>query len=338
MIIDEREYRRRYLLRIKGARDNKVYIGPETVSLDLINLCNLSCRFCSAQHAPNNPFRSEKARLFEWDDFLGVVGDCVDLKVNQLYLVGPGEPTLHPRFRDMMQHLERQPITTKLFTNATFSPEYCADVLKGDHVIINLNAIDRQGYVDLKGKDLFDRVVANIERLVSLRNTVKPEFGIKIAYILNAVTLPQKEKMLDLASGLGVDMVNVIEMHGNAYNQDIALPQGSPGAKKTRTPPACLNGWFYMAVKLDDSASICCQIHKMPFGDFDKGHFKRFWLSQRLMNLRLMGKYGQLQKMFKACKTCPDYEENIERAQRAGSGRPAAFKGSGGHSPKVETV
>ena len=85
--------------------------------------------------------------------------------------------------------------------------------------------------------------------------------------------------------------------------------------EEKRTPPACLNGWFYMIVKSDGSTSICCRIHQMHLGDFDKGSLKQLWLSTHMMNMRLLGKYGQIQKMFKACQTCPYYDENIKRAQ-----------------------
>jgi hypothetical protein len=60
----------------------------------------------------------------------------------------------------------------------------------------------------------------------------------------------------------------------------------------------------------------------MHLGDFGKMSFKQLWLSGHMMNMRLLGKYGQIQKMFKACQTCPDYDENIRRSQTlAGLGK-----------------
>lgn len=249
------------------------------------------------------------------EKFLGIVCDCVDLNVDQIYIVGPGEPTAHPLFRDMMRHLEQQPLYVKLFTNATFPLDYCLDVIKGDHVLINLGAVDRRQYHKLHGKDLFERVVNNIKRLVSLRDAGKPGFKIEIAYIVNAVNINQKQKMQDLAFQLGVNEVYFSEMYVDEYNRRIALPEGAKEAEKKRTPPSCLNGWFFMAVNLNGNASLCCRIHQMPLGDFDKSSFKQFWLSTRMMNMRLLGKYGHIQNMFKACQNCSDYDKNIWRSQ-----------------------
>lgn len=313
MIIDKAQLKRRNVRRLAGIRDRKVYLGPEVFSLEVTDACNLSCRYCWI-HAPGNPHCGGRARFFPWEKFLRVVGDCVDLKVDHMLLSGSGEPTLHPLFRKMMRHLEPQPIFVKLLTNGTFPAEYCTDVIKADHVMINLSACDRQQYRYLQGKDLFNRVVKNIERLVALRDASKPKFLIEIAHIVNAVNVHQQQKMRDLSSRLGVSSVFFKKMNVNAYNREVALPQGvlsDAQGEKRRTPPACLNGWFYMAVKLDGSVSTCCRIPKMPVGDFDKMTVKSLWSSKRMMNVRLLGKYGQIQNMFQACQTCPFYEDNL---------------------------
>jgi MoaA/NifB/PqqE/SkfB family radical SAM enzyme len=316
MIINTAELERRYLQRITGVRDKKVYIGPEIVTLNINNSCNLSCKYCWT-HAPGNPAHFEKAIFFPWEKFVGIVNDSVDLNVDQIYITGSGEPTIHPLFRDMMRHLELQPVYVKLFTNATFPLDYCADVIKGDHVVIDLSAVDRQQYHDLQGKDLFDRVVANIERLVSLRDSGKPGFQVEIAYIVNALNINQKQKMQDLASKLGVNAVYFKIMNVHAYNKEISLPKSSmPDLKgeEKRTPAACLNGWFYLIARAEDKASTCCRIPQMNLGDFDQWSLKQLWFSKRMMDMRLLGKYGHIQKMYKACQTCPDYDDNIRRS------------------------
>ncbi|MCK4830408.1 radical SAM protein, partial [bacterium] len=225
MIIDAAELKRRYLQRIKGVRDNKVYIGPQSVGLDITHVCNLTCRYCWSQ-APGNPHHFKKAKCFSWERFLAVVSECTDLDVDEILIGGFGEPTRHPLFRDMMRHLEQQPSYIKLYTNGTFPLDYCLDVIRGDHVNIHLSAADRKQYHDLHGKDLFDHVVNNIERLVSLRDATKPKFRIMINYIINAVNINQKQKMQKLASQLGVNEVYFEEV-AHVSDREIALAEGS---------------------------------------------------------------------------------------------------------------
>ena len=257
---------------------------------------------------------SKKARFLLWEKFLEIIHDCVDLNVDQVCFSG-GEPTLHPLFREMMQHMEQQPVYIKLFTNATFPLGYCSDVIKGDHVVINLSAVTRKQYRELHGEDLFEYVIANIKRLVSLRNAGKPGFVVEIAYIVNALNIDQKQKMHDLASRLGVDSIHFKKMERNVYNREIVFPDGSIEAEEKRTPPVCLNGWFFMLTNADDNTRICPHIDRMRMGNFNKSSLKQIWLSTNMMNIRLLGRYGRIQKMFKGCLTCPFYNENIRRSR-----------------------
>jgi len=318
MIIDPAELKQRYLQRIAGVRDKQVYIGPEIVTLDMTNACNLRCQYCATDHSPGNPHHHDKAQFFSWDKFLEIISDCVELKVDQIDLGGSGEPTVHPRFQDMMRHLEQKPFWVRLVTNATFPLECCDDVIKGDQAVIDLSAVDRQQYRDLQGKDFFDRVVGNIKRLVSLRDTIKPNFLINIAYIVNAVNVDHKQKMQELASQLGVNWVTFTKMNVHEYNRNIALVDdltADPAGEGERTPPACLNGWFYLTVRLDGNTSTCYQIYQTYRGDIAARSLKELWSSGHMMNMRLLGKYGYIQKKFSSCRHCPFYDENVQRSR-----------------------
>jgi len=314
MIINAAELKRRNLLRLAGVRDKKIYIGPKIVVLKINNSCNLRCRYCWV-HSPGNPAHLEPARQVSWEEFLSVAHDSVELKVDEFEITG-GEPTMHPLFRDMMRHLEQQPIKVKVFTNATFPLDYCEDVLKADHIIVDLGAVNRQQYLAIHGKDVFDRVIDNIKRLVSLRDAGKPSFIIEIAYIMNALNINEADLMQDLASKLDVNSIYYTRVSLNEYNREMALPatiMSGPQDAGKETPPACLNGWFNMIVRFDGNFSICCQINRMRFCDFGTMSLKAVWLSKRMMNMRLLGKYGQIQKMFKGCHPCPFYKDNMKR-------------------------
>lgn len=320
MIIDPLELKHRHTQRISGVRNNKVYIGPENVTLELTNACNVRCQFCVTEHAPGNPAHFDKAHFLSLEKFQGIVDDCVEMKVDEMTIVGSGEPTLHPSFRQMMRHVENQPLYIKLHTNAAFPLDLCAEVFKVDHVIINLSAVNREHYIQMKGKDLFDRVVANIKRLVAMRDAAKPGFKIEIAYIVNTVNFNQIPQMNDLADELGVNRVDYRKMIVTEYNRDIIVTESlsrdltSDGA---RSPEACLNGWFYILIMSGGNFTNCYMISQLGFGDLNKWSLKQYWFSSHMDKIRLLGKYGHTQKKYKACQKCPSYDENIQRAQAA---------------------
>lgn len=316
MLLSKAEAKRRYDKRIAGARDNKIYIGPEIVSLRIGNSCNLSCKFCWI-HSPGNPSRLAPPSTLRMQKIHEVIRDSIELEADQIHIIANGEPSLHPDFRQIMRDLEAQPIKTKLLTNATFPPDYCKDVIRADHVLIDLSAVDKEHYLEVQGKDLFERVTGNIKRLVALRDSEKPSFRMEIAYIVNSLNVDHKQQMLDLAKELGVPSVDFKMMNEHPDNKKVALSGvfdlgGSSGNKKT--PPVCLNGWFYMGVS-EDVATECCLIPQMGLGALSKDTLKDIWHSPRAMKMRLLGKYGHIQKMYSACQTCSFYDQNIQRQE-----------------------
>ncbi len=293
MIIDATELKCRYERRLMGVRDHKAYIGPEIVTIELTNACNIRCQFCYADHSLGNPAHFNKAQFLSWERFLETIRDCVDLNVDQVTVMGTGEPTIHPSFRDMMRHLENQPLYVKVFTNATFPIDFCSDVIKADKVIVNLSSVDKQHYHELQGKDFFDRVVANIRQLVLMRDAHKPEFEIEIAYIVNALNVNEMQRMKELSSQLGVNLVDFQKMRPYTYNQNIALSEYPElDIYRKENPPRGLNGWFFVLLTSDGKFNSC---YKDSGSDFDQDSLKAFWLSPEMMKLRLLGKSGQVQ-------------------------------------------
>jgi radical SAM protein with 4Fe4S-binding SPASM domain len=115
-----------------------------------------------------------------------------------------------------------------------------------------------------------------------------------------------------LAQDLGIDSVVFRKMEVSDYNRSVAFPEGSIESKEKKTPSACLSGWFNLVLRPEGNVSACGEVHRMPIGDSNQLTLKELWLSQQMMNIRLLGKYGQLQKLYEACQSCPFYKENID--------------------------
>lgn len=320
MIIDAAELKRRYIKRIAGVRDNKVYIGPQAVALDITHACNLTCQYCWF-HGQGNSHQFKKAKCFSWERFLEVVSECIDLEADRILITGFGEPTQHPLFRDMMKHLEQQPSYIKVYTNGTFPLDYCLDVIRGDHVDIHLSATDRKQYHNLHGKDLFDHVINNIKRLIFLRDETKPRFRVEINYIVNTLDNNQKQKIQELTSHLGVNAVN-IEKEAHVSDEEMALTQGAM-ERKGRAPGACVDGWFQIMAMSNGNLTICPWVYHLDRADIDCGPLKRaalkqgslkeVWLSKTMAKMRFLKKSGYFAKKFTACQNCPSYGKNMRR-------------------------
>ncbi|MBF0485631.1 MAG: radical SAM protein [Candidatus Omnitrophica bacterium] len=318
MMTHDIQKRQRFLLRMAGARDEKVYIGPEIVHLHINNYCNIRCQYCW-YHAPDNPTSRHPLGVISFKKIKEIVRDCVDLKVDCLYLSGDGDPVFHPRFSDIMALLDKTPLSVTLFTNGAFPLKYCRDVKKADRVIINLAAVDRQSYQLLHGKDFFDRVIKNIQNLVLLREIQKPSLKIEIVFVMNTLNAHLKGKMQALAKRLRVDNLAITPMQPHDYNQDLILDkkqktEKSPEAAARRLP--CFQGWFYVTQNFDGRVSVCRRVYEMEIANIKKVSFREAWLSKKFMVMRLAGKRGLLPEKYDSCRYCQPSQRDIEIAKK----------------------
>lgn len=312
MILDDHEKRLRFLLRAAGVRDGRVYIGPERVYLPITNRCNLSCRYCWF-HSPGNSRHRNPIKDMSFKKFQGIVRDCVDLKVDTLCVSGEGEPTLHPRFSDVMSFLEKQPIAVTLFTNGAFSKERFDDVIKADEVVINFGATDREGYRCLHGEDFFEEVVQNIRRLARFRDSHKRSFRIAIDYVINKMNFNQLDRAKVLLKKLRVDFFEPTIMSEHDGNRDLRLdiPEGLLVGRGNPSP-FCFNGWFYAITTLAGKVRFCFQRDQWASGSIERMSFRDVWFSQRFMRARLDGKCGRLGVKFKECQNCLHDSFNVK--------------------------
>ncbi|NTV30057.1 MAG: radical SAM protein [Candidatus Omnitrophica bacterium] len=311
MLLSEQERRKRYLLRLSGARDGKAYIGPAVLHLHITNRCNLACRYCW-YHSPGNPMRLLPRQDMPLSKIARIVRDCIQLKVDALYLSGEGEPTLHPDFSKIMSLLKDAPMEVTLFTNGTFPLALVKYVVMADRVIINFAAPDQQTYAAVHGQDSFRRVVGNIGRLVRFREARNQAFRIEIVYVTNKRNRDLAGDMEKFAKTLGVDNFAPTVMQSTVYSSDLvtAYPESGRMVGRGRPCQACFNGWFYAAYTLNGQLSLCCQITEMDIANFKKHTFKSAWLSEAFNRMRMDGRSGRLIRRFEECRQCRAAERN----------------------------
>jgi len=275
MTLDPREQKRRLLLRLKGIESGRAMIGPATVHLRITDLCNLACRYCW-YFGPGSALHPTGINHLSYDLFEGITRDCLDLKVDTINLSGIGDPSLHPRFYDMLHHLEESFAVT-IFTNGTFPIERCRDILRADRIIINLGAADRESYRALQGRDLFVKVIKNIRELARLRPQYNPDFSIEVVIIMTSLNEGSHLKTESLVRKLGADLVQKKVFQPLDHSRHIMLPDQEEKEGITGQWPPCYHGWFYSAIKLNGDVNVCCFMQSLTIGNVNTASFKDIW-------------------------------------------------------------
>jgi len=311
MILDSREQKRRLLLRLKGVESGRVLIGPSVVNVHLTDLCNLACQYCW-YYGPGTPHQPTKKKHMPYELFEKLAADCADLQVDTIFLSGEGEPTLHPRFWDMLPHLEKT-FTVNIYSNGTFPLARCRDILRADRIVINFGEADRESYRKLQGKDLFMRVIRNIRELAKLRAKYNPTFIIHVLFIMTRLNAEHYLKTETLVKKLGADMVEKRVLEVYEHSRHLMLPgQGVKNGTSGEWPP-CYHGWFNSAISLNGDVNVCCALKRLTLGNIGTTSFTDIWRSDAYAQARVSALTGgDPFRNYQECMKCPLTKRNKE--------------------------
>lgn len=185
--------------------------APVNVEIDLSNRCNLGCLGCHFAHTHTRGWYADKANE-------SLVGDLMDVElaieilqqlkesgVLSVTWTGGGEPTLHPKFDEIIEAAHTIGLKQGIYTNGTnISPER-AELMRNvfDWIYISLDRADKETYKQYKRADAFDKA---IDGIVNLKRA-KGKATIGIGFLLSATSLPYARDMLDLGLDLEVDYI-----------------------------------------------------------------------------------------------------------------------------------
>lgn len=156
------------------------------VNLELTDHCNLRCTMCS--QALRDEAHGVPKRFMAWDTWRAALKNLADMP-DEVHLCPHwlGEPTVHPRFEEMVEYAfamnagNRLFRTFKLHTNGVLlGADRCRRLLRlaalpdqapGTFAVIHwsLDAFSRGVYSALKGGDHRDRVWQNVHAFLDLR-------------------------------------------------------------------------------------------------------------------------------------------------------------------------
>ncbi len=141
------------------ARDEKRLLA---IRLETNRSCNLRCRYCYAEGGES------LANELDFDTLADVVRQARDLGAQSVVVIGGGEPTLHPRFRDLVSLIHSLDMVPVVFTNTIAMTRDLAEFLyhRQASVMGKLDSLRPEVQDYLAGRHgTFDRIQAGIGNL-----------------------------------------------------------------------------------------------------------------------------------------------------------------------------
>lgn len=171
-----------FLKKIYGRYQRDPYHKPPVrIGIEITNKCNLRCTYCPRSIGINR--KAGSVSIYDYERYLDALKKY---KFDQIDFVGYGEGLLH---NDWFI-LAKKTIATLRFKRIHFTTngiclteENISKLLQlpFDNVTISVNGADKHTYKKINNGDFFDRVIENIDRLVSV---IKNGYPCKVKKIL----------------------------------------------------------------------------------------------------------------------------------------------------------
>lgn len=217
---------------------DRAFTGPYGLQVGITAYCNLSCVFCApfSHRRPGGRMRGRDSVKLGGGTFQSLVGDAAELDVEQISIVGVGEPFLHPDIISFIRMVKERGIRLMVTTNGSLLSRRRVDEITEaglDIINISLNAASEKTHAVVSGARGGRGFGATMESLAHLHERKKisglekPRLALRM--VLTRLNVHEIEGFVETAARVGADELffqNYVAPH---FARDITL---SPDEKR----------------------------------------------------------------------------------------------------------
>jgi MoaA/NifB/PqqE/SkfB family radical SAM enzyme len=239
---------------------------PEIVQIESTNICNAKCVFC-----PRDEMH-RKQGIMSFDLFRKIVDECAELGITHVRVHNYGEPFVDRKLVEKVRYAKQKGIKeVGMISNGSLIND---DVARG-MIDAGLDAINIS--VDASGKEIFestriglkyDKVIANIERLVRIRAESGRRRPKLILSFVRQNNSADEQAFIEHWRKIA-DKIHITDLHnwGGTLNQqsDVNYP--------------CYRPWLTFTVLWDGRVSLCCADFDghTVLGDMNTSSIREIW-------------------------------------------------------------
>ena len=248
---------------------------PEIVQIESTNICNAKCVFC-----PRDEMH-RKQGIMSFELFTKIVDECAELGITHLRVHNYGEPFVDRKLVEKVRYAKQKGIQeVGMISNGSLITEPVARGM----IEAGLDAINIS--VDASGKEVFestriglkyDKVIANIERLVRIRAELGRRRPKLILSFVRQNNSADEQAFIEHWRKVA-DKIHITDLHnwgGTLHQQsDVNYP--------------CYRPWLTFTVLWDGRVSLCCADfdgHTI-LGDMNTSTIKEIWNNDKFLAVR----------------------------------------------------
>lgn len=248
---------------------------PEIVQIESTNMCNAKCVFCprDEMHRPEG--------IMSMELFRKVVDQCADLGITHVRLHNYGEAFLDRQLVEKVRYAKDRGIReVGMISNGSLITERVArSIIEAglDAINISVDASGREVFESTRLGLNYDKVIANIERLVRIRAELGKRRPKLILSFVRQNNSADEQAFIEHWRAIA-DKIHVTDLHnwGGTLNHDSDVNY------------PCYRPWLTFTVLWDGRVSLCCADFdgQTVLGDLNTSSIKEVWNSPAYRQVR----------------------------------------------------
>jgi MoaA/NifB/PqqE/SkfB family radical SAM enzyme len=250
-------------------------ILPEIVQIESTNICNAKCVFC-----PRDDMHRRQG-VMSWDLYCKIVDECAALGITHIRVHNYGEPFIDRRLVDKVRYAKQKGIQeVGMISNGSL----ITDAVARGMIDAGLDAINIS--VDASGKEVFestrlglkyDKVIANIERLVRIRAELGRRRPKLILSFVRQNNSADEQAFIEHWRSVA-DKIHITDLHNWAGTLNRESDVNYP----------CYRPWLTFTVLWDGRVSLCCADFdgRHILGDLNSSTIKDIWNAEPYLQAR----------------------------------------------------
>ncbi len=164
--------------------------------IEVTNRCNLNCKMCFRR------FWKDPIGEINIKNFKHILESTKPFKeLETIYLGGIGEPTVHPKFSQIIQTVKDYGYRLEFATNGTTLKKYANEIVdtEVDTIIISIDSPDPLIYKDIRGTEFFSIIenVKTVQEIKERKGKRTPAIGVEV--VVMKENLNSLEEIVKLA-------------------------------------------------------------------------------------------------------------------------------------------
>lgn len=189
---------------------------PLEIFLEISNICNLQCAMCNTFSALGSMRKSMiQGTERGFMDLADITTAMEPLFAHalQVHAFGFGEPTIHPKFREIIDHLSQYGVMVDFFTNGTqLDQDLCEFLIsrKVTKFTLSMSGSTKKDYESIYLGSNFEKVTDGLKRLRKLKEARKTKYPL---IEVNSIAFAHHvDKFIDFVELMGEHGVSVIHL------------------------------------------------------------------------------------------------------------------------------